>query len=162
MQKLGAPSGANVQLLATDQSNLEHDIIQSGWGDAQGSKIGGKDVSQVLQTKAIFSEEGNYKITLKLIDRDNSDTVIAEKEFDFSVLAEQTQTPNPTPTPNPNPIEKPTDTPTEETPNNNQGAEDKINETPKILPKTGTNLYVPIAVILIALISAYIFFNIKK
>ena len=59
-----SPTGANVQLLATDQSNLEYDIIQSGWGDAQGSKIGGKDVSQVLQTRAIFSEQGDYTITL--------------------------------------------------------------------------------------------------
>lgn len=149
-----APANATIQLLATDQAGLEHDIIQSGWGDAQGSKIGGKDVSQVLQTKAIFSEEGNYTITLKLIDRDNSDSVIAEKTFNFSALAEQVPTPTPT--------EQPTQTPPEVTPDNNQGAVDKTDETPKTLPKTGTNLYVPIAVILIALISAYIFFNKKK
>lgn len=29
------PQNANVKLLAQDQSNLEHDIIQSGWGDAR-------------------------------------------------------------------------------------------------------------------------------
>ena len=65
------PQGATVRLLATDKSRLEHDIIQSGWGDAQGYKIGGKDVSQVLQVRGIFSEIGDYTITLKLIDRDN-------------------------------------------------------------------------------------------
>ena len=59
------PAGATVQLLANDRQDLEHDIIQSGWGDAQGYKIGGKDVSQVLQTRAIFSKEGDYSITLK-------------------------------------------------------------------------------------------------
>ncbi len=148
------PAGATVQLLATDQSNLEHDIIQSGWGDAQGSKIGGKDVSQVLQTKAIFSEEGNYTITLKLIDRDNSDSVIVEKTFNFSVLAEATPTPTPT--------MQATPTPVETTPDNQQEAIDKSDETPKKLPKTGSNLYVPIATILVALVSAYIYFNKKK
>ena len=77
------PEGATVQLLATDQQQMEHDIIQSGWGDAQGYKIGGKDVLQQLKTRGIFSENGNYTITLKLIDRDNSDQVIAQKNFSF-------------------------------------------------------------------------------
>lgn len=45
------PAGANVKLLATDNAGLEHDIIESGWGDAQGYKIGGKDVSQVLSVR---------------------------------------------------------------------------------------------------------------
>ena len=148
------PVGATVQLLATDSSNLEHDIIQSGWGDAQGSKIGGKDVSQVLQTKAIFSDEGNYTITLKLIDRDNSDSVIAEKAFNLSVV--ETSTPTPTPT-----IEA-TPTPSEATPDNKQDEISKTEETPNKLPKTGSNLYIPIAVILITLVSAYIYFNKKK
>ena len=75
----------DVKLLATDEQSLEHDIIQSGWGEEQGYKIGGKDVSQVLNVRGVFSEVGDYKITLKLIDRGNSDTVIAEKTFDFKV-----------------------------------------------------------------------------
>ena len=125
------PAGAAVQLLATDSANLEHDIIQSGWGDAQGSKIGGKDASQVLQTRAIFSEEGGYTITLKLIDRDNSDSVIAEKEFNFSVLKELT--PTPTPTITPTPTMQATPTPQETTQDNQQIAGDKTNETPNRL-----------------------------
>ena len=72
------PKDASVKLLATDgETKAETDIIQSGWGDPQGYKIGGKDVSQTLNVRALFSEVGDYSITLKLIDRDNSDTVIA-------------------------------------------------------------------------------------
>lgn len=145
-----APAGATVQLLATDQSNLEHDIIQSGWGDAQGTKIGGKDVVQVLQTKAIFSEEGNYTITLKLIDRDNSDSVIAEKAFNFTISNVQVPT-NPT-----NPDTTPTN------PDDQEQIVEKAEETPKKLPKTGNNLYLPITAVLIALVSAYAYFNKKK
>lgn len=142
------PAGATVQLLATDQANLEHDIIQSGWGDAQGYKIGGKDVSQVLQTKAIFSQAGNYTITLKLIDRDNSDQVIAEQAFPFTVLEEATPvTPeNPEPT----------------TPEEPEVEEVNPEETPKKLPKTGSNLYIPVIVVLLALVSSYVYFNKKK
>ena len=153
------PTGATVQLLATDQSNVEYDIIQSGWGDAQGSKIGGKDVSQVLQTKAIFSEEGSYAITLKLIDRDNSDRVIAEKVTNFTVLAEAVQnTPsNPQTTPENTPA-----SPDETKPSPETTPVENANETPKKLPKTGSNLYIPMTVVLIGLVSAYAYFNKKK
>lgn len=146
-----APTGATVQLLATDQSNLEHDIIQSGWGDAQGSKIGGKDVEQILQTRAIFSEEGNYTVTLKLIDRDNSDSIIAEKQFNFSISEVQTPTtPDTTPT-----------TPGTTTDNQDEVIKE-AEETPKKLPKTGVDLYLPITAILIVLVSGYVYFNKKK
>lgn len=150
-----SPTGANVQLLATDQSNLEHDIIQSGWGDAQGSKIGGKDVSQVLQTTAIFSEQGDYTITLKLIDRDNSDSVITEKTFAFAVLETATQTPVPTPT---EPVA--TNTP-EATPTNPQATPNN-NGTSNGLPRTGDNLYISIAISLIALTGLYVSLNKKE
>ena len=146
-----APTGATVQLLATDQSNLEHDIIQSGWGDSQGSKIGGKDVEQILQTRAIFSEEGNYTVTLKLIDRDNSDSIIAEKQFNFSISEVQTPTtPDTTPT-----------TPGTTTDNQDEVIKE-AEETPKKLPKTGVDLYLPITAILIVLVSGYVYFNKKK
>ncbi len=35
------------ELLGTDAQQLEHDIIQSGWGDADGESIGGKDVLKI-------------------------------------------------------------------------------------------------------------------
>ena len=148
------PAGANVQLLAIDQADLEHDIIQSGWGDAQGYKIGGKDVSQVLQTKAIFNQAGDYTITLKLIDRDNSDQVIAEQDFSFTVLAEATPV-----TPE-NPAVPDNTEPT--TPEEPEVEEVNPEETPKKLPKTGNNLYIPVIVVLMALVSSYVYFNKKK
>lgn len=134
------PEGATVQLLATDQQQLEHDIIQNGWGDAQGYKIGGKDVIQELRVRGIFSENGNYTITLKLIDRDNSDQVIAQKDFSFTVGTTQEPT-----TPEP-------------TPENTVTSE----EMPTQLPKTGINFYVPISILLIILISYCIYYNKKK
>jgi len=145
------PAGATVQLLADDQANLEHDIIQSGWGDAQGYKIGGKDVSQVLQTRGIFSEVGDYSITLKLIDRDNSDQVIAQQNFQITVV--EAKAPAPTTPSEPEQTQKPVDEDIEEI---------KPNETPSKLPKTGKNIYIPIIIILIALISSYIYYNKKK
>lgn len=151
------PAGATVQLLANDQADLEHDIIQSGWGDAQGYKIGGKDVSQVLQTRAIFSEVGNYTITLKLIDRDNSDQVIAEQAFQFTAIEAPTQ---PTP-PTSNPDNSGTTTP-ETTPDNEQVEEVKPEEMPKKLPKTGSNIYIPVIVVLMALVSSFIYYNKRK
>ncbi len=140
------PAGATVQLLATDNANLEHDIIQSGWGDPQGYKIGGKDVSQVLQTRAVFSNLGDYTITLKLIDRDNSDQVIAEKSVQFKVSNNTQITTPPTDT------QKPEETNKEQTTNK---------KTPTKLPKTGINIYVPIGIVLFLLIGAYVYFNKK-
>ena len=73
------PKDGTVNLIGIDENTLEHDIIQNGWGDAQGYKIGGKDVLQVLNLRGTFSKTGDYTITLKLIDRDNSDSVIDRK-----------------------------------------------------------------------------------
>ena len=88
------PVDASVKLTGTAaDTQTTQDIIQSGWGDPQGYKIGGKDVSQVLNVKGLFSDKGEYTVTLKLIDRDNSDTVIAQKEFKFTVNEKQTQEP---------------------------------------------------------------------
>ena len=129
------PKDGTVNLIGIDENNLEHDIIQNGWGDAQGYKIGGKDVLQVLNLRGTFSKTGDYTITLKLIDRDNSDSVIAEKTFNFTVTEENTQ---------------PEDT-ENTTPEQNEITNEAINETkdentnmPTVLPKTGINIYIPI------------------
>lgn len=140
------PAGATIQLLATDSANLEHDIIQNGWGDPQGYKIGGKDVSQVIQTRAVFSNIGDYTITLKLIDRDHSDQVISQKSVQFKVSDKSQITTPPTDT------EKPEETNKEQTTNK---------KTPTKLPKTGINIYVPIGIILFVLIGVYVYFNKK-
>ena len=161
------PGSATVQLLGTDEQNTEHDIIQSGWGDAQGYKIGGKDVSQTLKLRGIFSDVGDYTITLKLIDRDNSDSVIAEKTFNFTAVEQSL----------PSEGNNGNDNNQVETPENTITPEEEISETedinnvennvqneekPSKLPKTGNNIYVPIAIILVALISFGIYYNKKK
>lgn len=164
------PSGANVKLLGTDEASLEHDIIQSGWGDPQGYKIGGKDVLQVLNVRGLFSDEGNYTVTLKLIDRDNSDTIIAEKTFSFNVLEKQLEVTPITPPTGESTVETP-DISTESSENiseNENNIEEQINqdtnqntnnaeEMPKELPKTGVNIYVPVIFIIAILTIIYIY-----
>ncbi len=150
----------DVQLIGTDEAQLDHDIIESGWGEEQGYAIGGKDVSQVLNVRGIFSEAGDYQITLKLIDRENSDAVIAEKTFDFTV-AEQVETLPPT-----------TGGTTENTPEEEitppVEVEENVTENttgntmPTKLPKTGINIYLPISTILIILTGTIIYYNKKK
>lgn len=154
-----SPQGATVKLLAVNNAGLEQDIIQSGFGDAQGYKIGGKDVSIDLQTKAIFSDAGNYTITLKLIDRDNSDTVIAEKSFGFTVLETTSQVVPPVNTPENTETQVPGNT--NET-NKVENKEEVKQEKPSKLPKTGGNIYVPIVLVLMALGGGYVFYNRKK
>ena len=150
----------DVQLIGTDEQQLDHDIIESGWGEEQGYKIGGKDVSQVLNVRGIFSEAGDYQITLKLIDRENSDTVIAQKTFNFTV-AEQAQTTPPT-------TGGTTETTPEEEITPPVEVEENVvenvtkNEMPTKLPKTGANIYLPISTILIILVGTVIFYNKKK
>ena len=135
-------SGGTVRLLGTDESQMEHDIIQSGWGDSQGYKIGGKDVSQVLNVRGIFSEAGEYTITLKLIDRENSDSTIAEKEFKLTVSKQTTSTTPPT---------------TEEKePETIVPPEEIVEEVPSTLPKTGNNVYIPIVLIIVLLTAIYL------
>lgn len=163
------PSGANVKLVGIDDNQGEEDIIQSGWGDPQGYKIGGKDVSQVLNVTGLFTDAGDYTITLKLIDRDNSDSVIAEKAFLISA------------------IEKSSDNTTEDAENpsneevsdtNNETINEEVNvenenidmenneniseEKPTSLPKTGNNIYIPISLIIIGLISFVVYYNRKN
>lgn len=151
------PKGANVKLIATESTTrAEQDIIQSGWGDPQGYKIGGKNVLQVLNTKALFTEAGDYTITLKLIDRDNADSVIAEKEFSFTVKENKGEIIPPV-------EEEPPKAP--ETNNGgttNNGENTNNVQKPSTLPKTGENIYVPMAVILAILIAVAVYYNKKK
>lgn len=147
------PSDGTVNLIGKDENNLEHDIIQNGWGDAQGYKIGGKDVLQVLNLRGIFSKTGDYTITLKLIDRDNSDSVIAEKTFNFTISEENTQ---------------PEDT-ENTTPEQNEIINETVNEAkdentnmPTVLPKTGINIYIPIIATIILLATIFIIIKKKK
>ena len=157
--EVATPSGANVTLVGTDEAQLEHDLIQSGWGDAQGYKIGGKDVLQKLNLTGTFSEVGSYTLTFQLIDRDNSDTVIAQKAFQITVTEEQT-------VPSVPETNRP-ETNTPETPNNtiiNETIQNTTNneEMPNKLPKTGDNIYIPMAVLLSVVVAIGVKINHKR
>ena len=144
------PKDASVKLLATDGvTKAETDIIQSGWGDPQGYKIGGKDVSQVLNVRALFSEVGEYSITLKLIDRDNSDTVIAQESFEYKVSEKEITPPKEEKSEQTTPETKPSETVKKE-------------ETPSKLPKTGYNEYVIMSIALFSVIGLGVYINKKK
>lgn len=141
-----SPAGGNVKLMVLNsREQVEQDIIESGWGDPQGYAIGGKDVSQVLKVKGLFSKVGDYKITLKLIDRDNSDSVISEKQFSFKVVEKEitgaTGTDKEEPTKNPTTTE---------------------NKKPTTLPKTGNNIYAPITFLIATLGSCVYCYNKKN
>ena len=161
------PEGGNVKLTAIEAiTRAEEDIIQSGWGDPQGYKIGGKDFSQVLNVQALFTKAGNYTITLKLIDRDNSDSVIAQKQFSFTATEETTEIVPPAEEPETPPTtETPEQTetpkePTKQPTTNNQ--QTTTQQKPTTLPKTGENIYVPLTILLIGLASAIVYYNKKK
>lgn len=162
------PDGATAKLLGTDAQQLEHDIIQSGWGDADGEAIGGKDVLKELDLRGVFDKIGDYTIKLKLIDRDNSDAEIVSKTFNINVKEAQTTTPpdnnqenneigNEIIGGNDNNI-------TNE--NNNEVTESTNdmnitnNEKPSTLPKTGSTVYLTGASIILALAISY--FTLKK
>lgn len=142
------PEGGSVKLMAIDGENLGHDIIQSGWGDPQGDKIGGKDMVKRLQTKGTFTTKGEYAITLKLIDRENSDAVIASETFQINAKekAEEATPEQPPETPD---NTKPTNPTTPETGTNNNV------QTPTTLPKTGNTIYAVIIPIVAILVGAY-------
>ena len=146
------PDGGNVQLLGTDETQTEHDLIDSGWGDPSGYKIGGQDVNKVLNLRGIFDKAGEYTLTFKLIDRDSSDEIIAENSFTIAVTDTVT-------------------TPPQETPENGAGGTIEENQTqenkeeenlPAQLPKTGMNLFIPIGIIVIAVISTTLYIIMKK
>lgn len=139
------PNGESVKLLATDSQNLEHDIIQSGWGTADGDAIGGKDVVKKLQARGVFSGYGDYSITLKLIDRENSDAVIARKTFTIAVKEKPAE------------VVPPAEEQVPPTTENN-----KPTQTPSTLPKTGNTIYLSILPIVAILIVTYVLLRKKK
>ncbi len=147
-------SGGTVTLKGIDESQTEHDLIQSGWGDPSGYKIGGK-VNQVLKFQGIFTKIGDYEITLKLIDRDSSDAVIAQKTFNISVVDENYVEDN---TDNEEENEKPEENGQIE----NNIVNNEVEELPEELPKTGINYMQIGIVIIITLILSYIIINKKK
>ena len=155
------PDGGNVKLLATDAASLEHDIIQSGWGDASGYKIGGKDVNQILNARGIFSKAGKYDITLKLIDRDSSDAVIASETFNINVQSNEViNNENNSNNQNNSIVGNTSNNENNNVINQNNSSiiENNSEETLDQLPKTGINIYIILitAIILLSFIYAYL------
>ena len=136
---------ATAKLLAM-QDDMEIDLIQSGWGEAEGYAIGGKDVRQELLLRGEFSTIGEYTIDIRLIDRDDSDTVIVEKSFDITVGEETTQTPSEE--------ETGTEKPNTQNPST-EGSEPQEN-LPEAYPQTGIMQYAIVAIAIIGLISIYV------
>ncbi len=126
---------ATVKLLARNEQEEDVDLIKSGWGDADGYELGGKNVKQEINLQGEFSKEGSYSINVKLIDRGNSDTVIAQKTFEIKVGEQPT----------------PTKAPTQATPTK---AQNNTN-VPSTLPKTGNMQYVYVFFAITALIVSY-------
>ena len=167
---------SNVKLIGIDEYGGKENIIESGWGDPQGYKIGGKDVSQVLKLKGTFKEAKDYSITFKLIDRSNSDAVIAEKTFSIKVAEAQSpsddnntnngdivgEIENNVKDENANLNEKLPEDNSLSLENTNKVENNVVTEKPNSLPKTGVNIYIPIALIIFGLISFAIYFNRKK
>ena len=145
------PDGGNVQLKGTDETQTEYDLIDSGWGDPSGYKIGGQNVNKVLNLRGIFDKAGEYRITFKLIDRDASDAVIVENSFTVTVTDTETTPPEETP-------EGEVEGTTEE--NNTQANEEE--NLPTQLPKTGMNMYIPIGIIIIAIVNTTLYIGMKK
>ena len=86
VEVLEKPSdSATVKLLATERTRAEVDLITDGWGEPTGYELGGRDAEQILDIRGLFSEVGNYRIKVSLLDKDSSDAEIASQEFSLSV-----------------------------------------------------------------------------
>ena len=134
LAKVSTPEDAQVKITGIDESGVEYDLINDGWGDVEGYELGGV-VNQGLSFKGIFSKSGKYTLTLKLIDMDNDDTVISSKDFTINVAETENEV-----------VEN------KETPK----------EQPTTLPKTGINIYEVISTIIVALCGIYVFVNKKQ
>lgn len=132
---------ATTKLLATNPDGNEIDILQTGWGEADGYALGGKNVKHELALTGEFSEIGNYGIQVKLTDRDDADAVIVEKTFNIAVAEKQVIEGNN------NGTTKPENPPTKE----------PEEELPSTLPKTGGTQYALIFLSIGTLITVYYF-----
>ncbi len=128
---------ATAKLLARQADGNEIDLLQSGWGEADGYALGGKNVKQELALRGEFNTNGKYTIHVKLIDRDDSDKVIVEKSFDVSVGETK--------------VEQPT--------NQKPSTSEKL---PEKYPTTGMTKYVFIVATIVVLVVVYVVINKKR
>lgn len=145
---------ASVQLLATEKTRNQVDLVKDGWGEPDGYKLGGKNVEQVLEVQALFSEVGEYGIKISLLDKDASNAVIEEKEFTFNVKENAVNDENNGNENNGDNNETVTDK------NEVIGETENIEEMPENLPKTGMTKYIYIITFVAILGATY--FTIKN
>lgn len=154
---------ATVRLLAIEKTRNQVDLVQEGWGEPDGYKLGGKDVEQVLEVQALFSEVGEYGIKISLLDKDSSDAVIVEKDFTFNVeensVNDEDNENNNTNEIIPGGNETTGETENTENITNTENVEN-IEEMPENLPKTGMTKYIYIITAVAILGAAY--FTIKN
>ena len=130
--KVDIEGPATPKLLATDSLGTEIDIAEWGyWGPESGFAIGGT-FSNETPVRATFTEAGSYTITLKLLDVQNGNDILAEKSVTIQVKE------------------------------NEPVVNEVTNEPVEELPKTGTSLteYIIYATLLIAVI--YIGYQIRE
>lgn len=84
--KVDITGPATPTILATDSLGQEIDIAQTGyWGPDSGFAVGG-DFTNTTPIKATFPEEGDYTITLSLIDVSNANAVIETSTVQIEVF----------------------------------------------------------------------------
>lgn len=157
---------ATVSMLATTRTRQEVDLIRDGWGEPDGYALGGKDVEQILDVRALFSEVGEYTIKVTLSDKDSGDALIQTKDFTFNVTEKTTtppttdedneQTGNGTGNNNVGNNNEGTNNPENNNQTNTSGNNENKEELPETLPKTGTTQYIYVITAIAVLGATYI------
>lgn len=145
--KVDIEGPAKPKILATDALGTEIDIAEWGyWGPEAGFAIGGT-FSNETPIRATFTEAGAYTIKLSLLNVQNGNDILAEKQVTIQVQAAQTDAPA-----------------VNETVNElvNELTNEIVNTPVEELPKTGTSLgeYVIYAMMLFVVI--YIGYQIRE
>lgn len=136
--KVDITGPATPEILATDSSGVEHDIVELGyWGPDAGFAVGGT-FENITPIKATFPAAGTYTVTLSLINLDTNSSVIATKTETIEVLEDGSIIANE--------IEK-----------------EETNNTVEELPKTGTSVteYIIYTGIIISAV-AFVYYKIRK
>ena len=151
---------ATVKLLATERTRQEIDLVQQGWGEPDGYALGGKDVAQILDIRGLFSESGDYKIKISLVDKDNSDSLIVEKEFDVAVtqanIGDGNNGNNGNTGTGDNNVGGGTQNPDNNPPTENGDNTTNEQEVPETLPQTGNTVYASALVVISVLVASYV------
>ena len=81
------------KVIAIDEEGREFDITESGdWGPIEGFQVGGT-FSNVTPIKITYPEAGTYVSKISLVDLENDNAVITEKQFTVTVLPQPANAP---------------------------------------------------------------------